>query len=275
MNLSNLDRNNTTASGAGSPNLASSPVIGTFAMPRDHRASPIPASIARPQSSRARQNSTQDRGQRPSSSASNKPTNGTVGANTPELSAVTAMAGKTALEIKTTMKETVKNNGDPMLEDDADNGDLRGGAIVVNKDKLKREDADANGEPHKTVEQFVTSRGRTSKTSTPVNASFPEPRTRPSRNADAPKRSHKKGAGLAAQLAAAKVADDEGSSMQGDDEEDDEDAPRYCYCNGVSYGDMIGCDNDSCPKEWFHLECVGLLRAPPKSGMFVLSYNWV
>ncbi len=21
--------------------------------------------------------------------------------------------------------------------------------------------------------------------------------------------------------------------------------PRYCFCNGVSYGDMVGCDNSS------------------------------
>jgi hypothetical protein len=266
------DRNNTAASGAGSPNLASSPVIGTFSNPRDHRASPIPASVQRPQTSRARQNSAQDARQRPSPSASNKPTNGNVGANTPELSTVTTVTGKSALEIKTTMKESVNGKGDRLLEENGDNGDLRGG-IVVNKDKMKREDADTNGELTKSVEQFVTSRGRTSKTSTPVTANFPEPRVRPSRNTDAPKRSHKKGAGLAAQLAAAQAAEDDGSSMQGDDEEDDEEnAPRYCYCNGVSYGDMIGCDNDECPREWFHLECVGLQRAPPKSGMSNLSH---
>lgn len=38
----------------------------------------------------------------------------------------------------------------------------------------------------------------------------------------------------------------------------DPDEPRYCLCNGVSYGQMIACENNLCPFEWFHLECVGL-----------------
>jgi hypothetical protein len=48
------------------------------------------------------------------------------------------------------------------------------------------------------------------------------------------------------------------------DPETDEDAdePRYCYCNEVSYGNMIACDNDACPREWFHLACVQLEKAP-------------
>lgn len=29
-------------------------------------------------------------------------------------------------------------------------------------------------------------------------------------------------------------------------------------CRNVSYGEMIGCDGDECPYEWFHLQCVGL-----------------
>lgn len=44
--------------------------------------------------------------------------------------------------------------------------------------------------------------------------------------------------------------------------DDDGDEPRYCYCNQVSFGNMIACDNDSCPREWFHLPCVNLDRAP-------------
>lgn len=41
-----------------------------------------------------------------------------------------------------------------------------------------------------------------------------------------------------------------------------EDEPRYCFCNGVSYGQMVGCDNDACPREWFHLQCVNLDEVP-------------
>lgn len=37
----------------------------------------------------------------------------------------------------------------------------------------------------------------------------------------------------------------------------------YCYCRGVSYGAMVGCDNDDCRYEWFHYGCVGLTE-PPK-----------
>jgi len=43
----------------------------------------------------------------------------------------------------------------------------------------------------------------------------------------------------------------------------DPNEPRYCICNQVSYGDMVGCDNDDCPYEWFHYPCVGI-TAPPK-----------
>ncbi|KAG8966344.1 hypothetical protein FRC03_012141 [Tulasnella sp. 419] len=61
-----------------------------------------------------------------------------------------------------------------------------------------------------------------------------------------------------------------------EDDEDDEDGvgksdallpvhpnePRYCYCNQVSFGDMIGCDNPDCEREWFHYSCVGVREAP-------------
>ncbi|GJQ10234.1 hypothetical protein GpartN1_g2025.t1 [Galdieria partita] len=42
----------------------------------------------------------------------------------------------------------------------------------------------------------------------------------------------------------------------------DPNEPRYCYCNQVSYGEMIACDNTNCPYEWFHFQCVGLTSAP-------------
>lgn len=39
---------------------------------------------------------------------------------------------------------------------------------------------------------------------------------------------------------------------------------RYCYCNQVSFGTMIACDNESCKLEWFHLGCTGLSELPSK-----------
>lgn len=47
----------------------------------------------------------------------------------------------------------------------------------------------------------------------------------------------------------------------------DPNEPRYCICNQVSYGDMVACDNDDCPFEWFHYQCVGITQ-PPKGKWF-------
>ncbi|ORY03853.1 hypothetical protein BCR34DRAFT_573232 [Clohesyomyces aquaticus] len=44
--------------------------------------------------------------------------------------------------------------------------------------------------------------------------------------------------------------------------DEDGDEPRYCYCNEVSYGNMVACDNDTCPREWFHLACVNMEKPP-------------
>ncbi|KAL2074780.1 hypothetical protein VTL71DRAFT_8559 [Oculimacula yallundae] len=52
--------------------------------------------------------------------------------------------------------------------------------------------------------------------------------------------------------------DDEGNVI-------DPNEPRYCLCNRVSFGTMIGCENNDCEKEWFHLECVGLTDVPPRT----------
>ena len=37
---------------------------------------------------------------------------------------------------------------------------------------------------------------------------------------------------------------------------------KYCTCQTVSYGPMVACDNDTCPYEWFHMNCVGLKSVP-------------
>jgi len=53
---------------------------------------------------------------------------------------------------------------------------------------------------------------------------------------------------------------------ENDHDPDDPNEPKYCYCGRGSYGQMIACDNPSCKKEWFHLECTGLKTAPADSG---------
>ncbi|GBE79810.1 hypothetical protein SCP_0210110 [Sparassis crispa] len=45
-----------------------------------------------------------------------------------------------------------------------------------------------------------------------------------------------------------------------------EDKELYCFCQKLSYGEMIGCDNPQCRYQWFHLSCVNL--RPP------LPENW-
>ncbi|KAI8330718.1 hypothetical protein BC941DRAFT_439992 [Chlamydoabsidia padenii] len=42
----------------------------------------------------------------------------------------------------------------------------------------------------------------------------------------------------------------------------DPNEPLYCYCQQVSFGEMVGCDNTDCDLEWFHLACVDLKTVP-------------
>ena len=39
---------------------------------------------------------------------------------------------------------------------------------------------------------------------------------------------------------------------------------QICYCRGGEHGQMVGCDNEHCPYQWFHLECLKL-KAFPRS----------
>ena len=46
---------------------------------------------------------------------------------------------------------------------------------------------------------------------------------------------------------------------------------RYCTCQRISFGEMIACDNDDCPIEWFHYGCVGITEENrPKSELLRL-----
>lgn len=63
------------------------------------------------------------------------------------------------------------------------------------------------------------------------------------------------------------VAEDEDADADAEDD-GEEDEPVYCYCQQVSYGEMVACDAENCPREWYHLDCVGLQQAPRGKGMF-------
>jgi inhibitor of growth protein 3 len=67
------------------------------------------------------------------------------------------------------------------------------------------------------------------------------------------------------------MSEGEGSVAEGGDtemaeveevEEGDGDDIKYCTCRNVSYGNMVACDNDKCPYEWFHWSCVNMTREP-------------
>ena len=286
-------RNNTVTSVAISPSLASSPTRTTFSESKMMgRVSPAPTNAGRPASSRARQNSTQSVVEpvRQSSVRAN-------GVITPDLRPAAEATGRTMNEVKSIMKETATNLEEHLLEDiDNDDAEMIGGILVGNRkdSTMKREDTETNGESMQGVQitTVTTKSGRASKPATPAIPQFPEPlRSRSSRSAleaaSINKRSHKKGAGAAAQqqqlLAQQNMELDDGASdMQGDDEDGDvadEDAdpnePRYCYCNGVSFGEMVGCDSDNCEREWFHLPCVGLKVAPKGNGELFLPKQFL
>ena len=100
------------------------------------------------------------------------------------------------------------------------------------------------------------------------------------------KRSHKKGAGVlaqqnhsqqhqtASQRAKAEIEnttppEDDAASAAGSEEAGEgEDEERYCYCEGPSSGEMVACDNDDCPRQWFHIECLGLKTVPKTDRWF-------
>ena len=280
-------RGNTNASAANSPAMASSPIAGSFPTKDIGRRSPAPAAGQRAQPSRARQNSSvsalHDGRTRPTSSTSARATNGNgLHATTADVDKISGLTGRSVGEVKSSMKETVNSKGEHLVEDggNADGpSDVRGAFVIGGRNperSLKREETEVDTGKGRTdrpssISIATRGNGKSSKTGTPISGSFSTETSRPTRAAQPPKfkRSHKKGAGIAAQMAAAAAAaaarDDENSSIADDDEEDDEE-PRYCYCNGVSYGEMVGCDEETCAKEWFHLACVGLTKAPNKNG---------
>ncbi|KAF1846069.1 uncharacterized protein K460DRAFT_417223 [Cucurbitaria berberidis CBS 394.84] len=48
----------------------------------------------------------------------------------------------------------------------------------------------------------------------------------------------------------------------GDADEEESDDTKYCFCQRVSFGDMVACDNDNCQYQWFHWECVNIKEEP-------------
>ncbi|KAJ3473149.1 hypothetical protein NLG97_g10487 [Lecanicillium saksenae] len=241
------------------PSATSSPVISNISEPKTG-VSPAPTSAPRPASSRARQNSINSasengKARRPSVTA--KATNGST-ADKPDVIA----------EKPTSITEVpVPIKSEPGKKD----GDKQDGSTITaptaSKKESKTDPPEVKAESTPSLPQpatVTTKSGRASKPSTPALATFQEAaaaRASRTRN-DGAKKTQRKGS--TAHLAAQQAADDDAtSSMQDEDEGDiDGDEPTYCYCNSVSYGEMVACDSDDCEREWFHLACVGLKVAP-------------
>jgi len=87
---------------------------------------------------------------------------------------------------------------------------------------------------------------------------------------DSPPRSHptRGGGGGGETRASARASepqapeDEAASEDEEDPDPDDPLEPKYCYCLRGSYGDMVGCDNPKCEREWFHLGCTDLEIMP-------------
>ncbi|KAI9509839.1 hypothetical protein F5148DRAFT_695854 [Russula earlei] len=58
--------------------------------------------------------------------------------------------------------------------------------------------------------------------------------------------------------------EDDVEEGNGDDDEDNEDKTLYCFCQKMSYGEMVACDNPECTYQWFHLPCVNLKPPLPE-----------
>ncbi|KMU87571.1 hypothetical protein CIHG_05964 [Coccidioides immitis H538.4] len=311
-------RTNTISSTVDS-SLAPSPVVPSV-NPVGKTSTPPPSASNRPQSARLQQTAAaaSNGRQRPSSATSNRNLNSSTSlglgpAHLDRSSNPASIADKGILDIKApapkdsssgprvepsspgaavsskTGVNSVEPKADSMVITKPGERDTQRevSLTIATATTAKMEPQDAVN-THSPIPPSVTSKGRSSKTSTPVVSTFAESQrsSRPSRATAAAaaaaegsnpaptiKRSHKKGAGntgtaaaTARQLAlaAANAAEDEDSSRHGDDE-DDEGELRYCYCNQISFGDMIACDMENCPREWFHLSCVGLTRPPSKS----------
>lgn len=78
-----------------------------------------------------------------------------------------------------------------------------------------------------------------------------------------PRKNGKKSTAAAAAAASAvqtyEEAEPEGDGTAGENELD---SKVYCTCRQVSYGEMIGCDDDDCEIEWYHVACLNLDKAP-------------
>ncbi|KAK1481463.1 PHD-finger domain-containing protein [Colletotrichum cuscutae] len=285
-----------------SPSVASSPVMSNFPDPALPRGSPAPMTVTPvppapkpPTASRAKQSTTQQaaveggKQSRPPSAASGTKPNGaaTTAAPlpppTPEAVPLPVLP-KPAAEVKAAFKEP---SAPPVPEPTKKEPDTAEPSIKPSIPAAKqKKETPKPEEPETPVETpaptgqtvtaaTVTKSGRASKPSTPAMATFQEAaRPKSARTTDGTKASKRKKSSAVINTKTAKAA---GQPEESDDVDESEiqagkrsydyteDEPTYCYCQGVSYGEMVACDAANCEREWFHLNCVGLKVAPTGS----------
>ena len=61
-------------------------------------------------------------------------------------------------------------------------------------------------------------------------------------------------------------------SAGGEADGDGDDNKTYCFCDGVSYGEMIACDDLGCEREWVRLLCAYVMCY--KDGLMVASIQF-
>ncbi|KAJ5558036.1 Zinc finger PHD-type [Penicillium sp. DV-2018c] len=114
--------------------------------------------------------------------------------------------------------------------------------------------------PHQQVKRIKTASGKLAKRSSSASGRIKASKKSPNAEGDEDDDS---------MLSSADTSDSEKSDGAADEDVEDEDEDEgnedskvYCTCRTVSHGDMVACDNDECPYEWFHWKCVGLTREP-------------
>lgn len=253
------------------PSAVSSPVLGLHPDPKV-RGSPVMTSAPRPTTSRARQNSISEHGkQRPVSSASNQPNGNTAAA---------ASSDETATNGATRTDVTTKESAAPAKPESVKAEPEAPEAAPTHQPSSRRESRTEDAPPKvETVVQppipptVTTKSGRASKPSTPAIATFQDAalaRSTRTRESNGVRKGHKK-TNSSARITAQLAEQDNGRIQEDEEEGDiDGDEPTYCYCNSVSYGEMVACDSDDCAREWFHLACVGLKVAPGSKSKFMM-----
>jgi hypothetical protein len=259
---------------AMSPSAASSPVLSNLPEPKGAaRASPAPAaSVSRPTTSRARGNSIQSVAE--SSKARPPPSvkpNGAQPANqelapstsTPRLGAEPKLTKELSVPVKTESSKKETEKIEPPVTTTIVPPPGKKDSKIDDNESRKSESVPPAPQ---SIPMVMTKSGRASKPSTPALATFQEAaRPRSGRNEGSNnKKGHKKTSSTV-QAFIPPPMEDGATSGDGDN---DADEPTYCYCNGVSYGQMVACDSDDCTREWFHLACVGLRTPPAEESKF-------